>query len=54
MAAHQRRDPNSVLFALMTVPAKGKGAEKISSEYRGFQYLFEKAKWKKALLKHRS
>jgi hypothetical protein len=52
MAAYQRRDPNSVLFALMTIPAKESGAVEIPSEYRGFQHLFEEAKGKEALPEH--
>jgi hypothetical protein len=52
MAAYQRRDPNLVLFTLITVFAKELKAIKIPLKYRGFQYLFEKAKGKKALLKY--
>jgi hypothetical protein len=36
MTAYQRRDPNSILFTLITVPAKESGAVKIPLEYRGF------------------
>jgi hypothetical protein len=36
MAAYQRRDPNSILFALIIVPAKESEAVKIPFEYRGF------------------
>jgi hypothetical protein len=49
MAAYQRKDPNSVLFALITVPVKESEAMEIPLEYRGFQYLFEEVKGKKAL-----
>jgi hypothetical protein len=49
IAAYQRKDPNLVLFALITVPAKESEAIKIPLKYRGFQYLFEKVKEKKAL-----
>jgi hypothetical protein len=53
ITVYQRRDPNSVLFALITVPAKESGAVEIPSEYRDFQHLFEKVKGKKALPEHR-
>jgi hypothetical protein len=53
MAAYQRKDPNLVLFTLMTVPAKKSGIMKIPLEYQGFQHLFEKVKGKKALPKYR-
>jgi hypothetical protein len=49
MAAYQRKDPNSMLFTLITVPAKESGAVKIPLKYRGFQHLFEEVKGKKAL-----
>jgi hypothetical protein len=52
MAAYRRRDPNSVIFALITVSAKEKIAITIPFKYRGFQHLFEKAKGKKALPKY--
>jgi hypothetical protein len=52
MAAYQRRDPNSILFTLITVPVKKLKAVEIPLKYRGFQHLFEKAKGKKALLKY--
>jgi hypothetical protein len=52
MAVYQRRDPNLILFALITVPAKELKAVKIPLEYRGFQHLFEEIKGKKALLEH--
>jgi hypothetical protein len=52
MAAYQRKDPNSILFTLITIPAKESGIVKIPLKYRGFQYLFEEAKGKKALLKY--
>jgi hypothetical protein len=53
MAAYQRKDSNLVLFALMTVPAKELKAVEILLEYRGFEYLFEEVKGKKALPEHR-
>jgi hypothetical protein len=53
MAAYQRKDPNSVLFALITVFAKKIKATKIPLKYREFQHLFEKVKGKKALPEHR-
>jgi hypothetical protein len=53
IAAYQRKDPNSVLFALITVFAKELKAVKIPLKYRGFQYLFEEVKGKKALPEHR-
>jgi hypothetical protein len=49
IAAYQRRDLNSVLFTLITVPAKKLEAVEIPLKYRGFQHLFEEAKGKKAL-----
>jgi hypothetical protein len=49
MTAYQRKDPNSIFFILITVPAKESGAVEISLKYRGFQYLFEEVKGKKAL-----
>jgi hypothetical protein len=52
MAAYQRRNLNSVLFALITVSAKELKAIKIPFKYREFQHLFEEAKGKKALLKY--
>jgi hypothetical protein len=52
IAAYQRKDSNSILFTLMTVPAKESGAVEILLKYRGFQHLFEEAKGKKALLKY--
>jgi hypothetical protein len=33
MAAYQRRDPNSVLFTLITIPAKESGVMKIPLKY---------------------
>jgi hypothetical protein len=38
-----------MLFTLITVPAKELGAVEILLKYRGFQYLFEEVKGKKAL-----
>jgi hypothetical protein len=38
-----------MLFALMTVLAKELGVMEIPLKYRGFQYLFEEVKGKKAL-----
>jgi hypothetical protein len=52
MTAYQRKDPSFVLFALITVPAKELEAVEIPLKYRGFQYLFEEVKGKKALLKY--
>jgi hypothetical protein len=52
MAAYQRRDPNSIFFTLITVPAKELGAVEIPLKYRGFQHLFEEVKGKKALLEY--
>jgi hypothetical protein len=52
MAAYQRQNPDSMLFALITVPAKGKATMEIPSEYRGFQHLFEEEKGKEALPRH--
>jgi hypothetical protein len=49
MVAYQRRDSNSVFFILITVPAKKSEVVKILLKYRGFQYLFEEVKGKKAL-----
>jgi hypothetical protein len=51
--AYQRKDPNLVLFALITVPAKEVKAIEIPLKYREFQYLFEEIKGKKALFEHR-
>jgi hypothetical protein len=53
MAAYQRKDPNLILFILITVLAKESGAVKILLKYRDFQHLFEEAKGKKTLLKYR-
>jgi hypothetical protein len=53
MAVYRRQDPNLVIFALMTVPAKGETAVKILTKYRGFQHLFEEVKGKEALPEHR-
>jgi hypothetical protein len=41
-----------MLFALITVLAKKLKAVEIPLKYRGFQYLFEEVKEKKALPKH--
>jgi hypothetical protein len=49
MAVYQRRNPNLMLFILITVPAKKLEAVKISLKYRGFQHLFEEVKGKETL-----
>jgi hypothetical protein len=52
IAVYQRRDPNLVLFALITVSAKESEAIKIPFKYREFQHLFKEVKGREALLEH--
>jgi hypothetical protein len=52
ITAYQRKNPNLILFALITVFAKKLKAVKIPFKYREFQHLFEEAKGKKALPEH--